>query len=280
MRVGFVHGVMNTDNMSILGLTIDYGPYGWIDNNDLDWTPNVTDVQSRRYRFGAQPQVAYWNLGCLARALAPLFSDAASLQAGLERFRATYLAAERRDAAAKLGFAACFDEDLALFDALRTCMHQAEMDMTLTFLGLADWEPNMLDSLSLWADAFYDPVKRDAQAPMLRDWLQRYAARLSVDPLPVAERHERMRLANPRYVLRNYLTQQAIECAEQGDLTELHALLEVMRRPYDFQLGREAYGMRRQSGRAAALVVRCCLAVLEWRQCQVFDSHSVWLCQE
>ncbi|ACA13038.1 YdiU family protein [Xylella fastidiosa subsp. multiplex] len=245
MRVGFVHGVMNTDNMSILGLTIDYGPYGWIDNNDLDWTPNVTDVQSRRYRFGAQPQVAYWNLGCLARALAPLFSDAASLQAGLERFRATYLAAERRDAAAKLGFAACFDEDLALFDALRTCMHQAEMDMTLTFLGLADWEPNMLDSLSLWADAFYDPVKRDAQAPMLRDWLQRYAARLSVDPLPVAERHERMRLANPRYVLRNYLTQQAIECAEQGDLTELHALLEVMRRPYDFQLGREAYGMRR-----------------------------------
>ncbi len=90
MRVGFVHGVMNTDNMSILGLTIDYGPYGWIDNNDLDWTPNVTDVQSRRYRFGAQPQVAYWNLGCLARALAPLFSDAASLQAGLERFRATY----------------------------------------------------------------------------------------------------------------------------------------------------------------------------------------------
>lgn len=117
--------------------------------------------------------------------------------------------------------------------------------MTLTFLGLADWEPNMPDSLSLWAEAFYDPVKRDAQAPMLRDWLQRYAARLSVDPLPVAERHERMRLANPRYVLRNYLTQQAIECAEQGDLIELHALLEVMRRPYDFQLGREAYAMRR-----------------------------------
>lgn len=89
-----------------------------------------------------------------------------------------------------------------------------------------------------------------------------------------------MRLANPRYVLRNYLTQQAIECAEQGDLTELHALLEVMRRPYDFQLDVRHMRCGVQSGRAAALVVRCCLAVLEWRQCQVFDSHSVWLCQE
>ncbi|HHW4678468.1 MAG TPA: protein adenylyltransferase SelO [Xylella sp.] len=260
MRVGFVHGVMNTDNMSVLGLTIDYGPYGWMDDHDFDWTPNVTDAQHRRYRFGAQPQVAYWNLGCLARALAPLFGDAAPLQAGLNMFRATYLAAERRDVAAKLGLSVCFDEDLRLLDALRTCMRQAEMDMTLTFTGLMDWDPQMLNSLRLWEEAFYDSVKRDAQAPMLLDWLQRYAARLSVDPLTAAERHERMRLANPRYVLRNYLTQQAIECAEQGDLTELHTLLEVMCRPYDLQPGREAYAKRRPEwarGRIGCSMLSC-----------------------
>ena len=86
MRVGFVHGVLNTDNMSILGLAIDYGPYGWIDAYDPDWTPNTTDATGRRYRFGWQPRVANWNLGQLARALAPLFTDAAPLQAGLDRF--------------------------------------------------------------------------------------------------------------------------------------------------------------------------------------------------
>src|SRR5688572_3333854 len=90
MRVGFVHGVMNTDNLSILGLTIDYGPYGWIDNYDPDWTPNTTDMQHRRYRFGQQPQVAYWNLGRLAGALSPLFTDVAPLQAGLQRYVETY----------------------------------------------------------------------------------------------------------------------------------------------------------------------------------------------
>ena len=81
MRVGFVHGVMNTDNMSILGLTIDYGPYGWIDDFDLDWTPNTTDAEGRRYRFGQQPQIAYWNLTRLANALAPVFESVDPLQA-------------------------------------------------------------------------------------------------------------------------------------------------------------------------------------------------------
>ena len=90
MRVGFVHGVMNTDNMSILGLTIDYGPYGWIDNFDPDWTPNTTDAQGRRYRFGQQPQIAYWNLSRLANALVPLFPGVEPLQAGLQRYVDVY----------------------------------------------------------------------------------------------------------------------------------------------------------------------------------------------
>src|SRR5690606_7104367 len=93
MRVGFVHGVMNTDNMSILGLTIDYGPYGWIDDYDPDWTPNTTDAQGRRYRFGWQPRIAHWNLVRLAQALSPLFQDPAPLQAGLDRYEAAFAAA-------------------------------------------------------------------------------------------------------------------------------------------------------------------------------------------
>ena len=75
MRVGFVHGVMNTDNMSILGLTIDYGPYGWLEGFDPNWTPNTTDAQGRRYCFGNQPNIAHWNLARLAGALAPLIED-------------------------------------------------------------------------------------------------------------------------------------------------------------------------------------------------------------
>ncbi len=122
MRVGFVHGVMNTDNMSILGLTIDYGPYGWIDDFDPDWTPNTTDAQGRRYRFGHQAQIAHWNLACLAGALAPVFTSEDPLHAGLQTYVDTFTAADRGNIAAKLGLAACLDEDVELMHAFtRSC---------------------------------------------------------------------------------------------------------------------------------------------------------------
>jgi len=244
MRVGFVHGVMNTDNMSILGLTLDYGPYGWIEDFDPDWTPNTTDAHRRRYRFGQQPDVAWWNLSRLAGALAPLFGDIAPLQAGLDRYAAVYTELDRRHTAAKLGLAQCRDDDPVLMQTLQAAMHQAEVDMTLWFRTLADLDPSH-PSLDPMRDAFYDEAKRRASEPVMLDWLRRYAARVLDDPLPPAMRRERMQASNPRYVLRNYLAQQAIDRAEQGDHAAIAELLDVLRRPYDEQPGREAFAARR-----------------------------------
>ncbi|MGH8085434.1 MAG: protein adenylyltransferase SelO [Lysobacter sp.] len=244
MRVGFVHGVMNTDNMSILGLTIDYGPYGWIDNYDSDWTPNTTDRQNRRYRFGQQPAVAYWNLGRLAGALSPLFDGVEPLQTGLQRFIDTYTAADRDNTARKLGLAECREDDLGQMQTLQDLLHDAELDMTLFFRALAEVDP-AAPSREPFAEAFYDEDKREAAVPALDEWLARYAARLRDDALDAATRRQRMDAANPRYVLRNYLAQQAIDRAEQGDADGVMELLDVMRRPYDEQPGREAFARKR-----------------------------------
>lgn len=244
MRVGFVHGVMNTDNMSILGLTIDYGPYGWIDNYDPDWTPNTTDAQRRRYRFSQQPNIAWWNLSRLAGALAPLFDGVEPLQAGLDHYASTWATAERANTAAKLGLLECRDDDLALMKSLQLLLQQAEIDMTLWFRGLADIDLQA-PTLAPMADAFYDEPKRSVAEPELNGWLVRYAARLADDPQTPAQRCERMGQVNPRYVLRNYLAQQAIDQAIQGDPSGIHELLDVMRHPYDDQPGREAFAKKR-----------------------------------
>ncbi|MGY0798774.1 protein adenylyltransferase SelO [Lysobacter sp. A286] len=244
MRIGFVHGVMNTDNMSVLGLTIDYGPYGWIDNFDPDWTPNTTDAQRKRYRFAQQPAVAYWNLGRFASALAPLFDGVEALQEGLQAYADTWNAKSRDNTARKLGLEECRDQDVALMEALQELLHEAEVDMTMFFRELIDFKPDA-PSPERFAESFYDPAKRAAAMPALEDWLARYARRLGEDALEPLQRQARMRAANPRYVLRNYLAQQAIDRATGGDMGAVEELLEVMRRPYDDQPGREAFAAKR-----------------------------------
>jgi serine/tyrosine/threonine adenylyltransferase len=244
MRVGFVHGVMNTDNMSILGLTIDYGPYGWIDDFDPDWTPNTTDAGGRRYRFGAQPRIAQWNLGRLATALVPVFASIEPLQQGLARYVDTYERVSREHTAAKLGLAALTEEDADLVSSLETLLRTAEVDMTLFFRGLSEVDLDA-PSLAPVAGAFYSEEKRAQVEPAFQAWLGRYAQRLRSDGLPSPVRRARMHAANPRYVLRNYLAQQAIDRAERGDYAGITGLLDVLRRPYDDQPGAEAFAARR-----------------------------------
>ncbi|MEN1939521.1 YdiU family protein [Luteimonas sp. MJ246] len=246
MRVGFVHGVLNTDNMSILGLTIDYGPYGWIDDYDPDWTPNTTDAQGRRYRFGWQPRIAHWNLSRLAGALSPLFADAAPLQAGLDAYAATWSGCERANAAAKLGLSGCSDDDLELMRALQALMHRTGADMTRLFRALSDIDVEAAaPAAAPLRGAFYDPALPADHAAALEAWLARYAARCRADGLPREARVAGMHAANPRYVPRNYLVQQAIDRAESGDESGIAELLDVFRDPYGEQPGREAFAALR-----------------------------------
>ena len=247
MRVGFVHGVMNTDNLSILGLTIDYGPYGWIDDFDPDWTPNTTDAGGRRYRFGWQPKIAYWNLTRLAHAISPLFTDVAPLNAGLQRYMDRFVAEDTENIARKLGYASCNEADAERMAALHALLQVAEVDMTLWFRALGRFDPrgDVAPQFALFDAAFYDDDKRTQSTSAFVEWLEAHAARLRQDPLTAAERRARMDAANPKYVLRNYLAQEAIDRAEQGDDAAVTELLDVMRRPYDEQPGRERFAQRR-----------------------------------
>jgi uncharacterized protein YdiU (UPF0061 family) len=233
MRLGFVHGVMNTDNLSILGLTIDYGPYGWLEGYDLEWTPNTTDAQGRRYCYGNQPHVAQWNLARLAEALLPLVPDQAQLQAGLALYADTFSAAWQRALAQKLGLAALDQPgDEELVAGLFQLLAARETDFTIFFRRLAT---PTIESLR---PAYYTA---DVPADQLQGWLKAYENRIQNEK----DRATRMHAANPKYVFRNYLAQQAIDALEQGDASVLERLMVVLQKPYDEQPAHEELAARR-----------------------------------
>jgi len=249
MRVGFVHGVMNTDNMSILGLTIDYGPYGWLEDYDPDWTPNTTDASGRRYRYGNQPQVALWNLLQLANAILPLVGDSKPLEESLQNYSGRFERSWQQMMAQKLGLDhhnETTDNDLIvdLLDFFTT----VETDMTLFFRRLADVSTaaTIEEIPQPLVESFYvaDQVPGSAQANLLR-WLNAYAVRVRQTSVPDPTRRTRMNAVNPIYVLRNYLAQQAIDQADQGDPAMIRELLAVLRHPYDEIAGNERFAAKR-----------------------------------
>ena len=250
MRVGFVHGVMNTDNMSILGLTIDYGPYGWLDDYDPDWTPNTTDAEGRRYRYGYQPQIALWNLARLAEALFPLVEAVEPLEEALQAYGQTFEEERREMMAGKLGLEAFREEDNQLVEGLFKVLQLVETDMTIFYRRLAELSKEEVsvssESMRPLEDAWYSPeeVSEDHRAEMGR-WVQSYVDRLRLDERGDEARRQSMNAVNPKYVLRNYVAQLAIDRAEGGDGSLVRDLLDVMRRPYDEQPGQEEYAAKR-----------------------------------
>ena len=252
MRVGFVHGVMNTDNMSIMGLTIDYGPYGWVDNYDPEWTPNTTDAGGRRYRFGHQSQIAHWNLVQLAQAIYPLINEVEPLQEIVNTFPKHFESGWEETMANKLGLSSYTrktDDDLV--SDLRTTLQLAETDMTIFYRKLAN-----IDTSAQTEDveALIEPLREayyveDQLTPEVVSsvgvWLRRYVDRVKQEGTSDEARRKRMNAANPKYVLRNYLAQLAIDKSDEGDHAKVCELLDVLRNPYDEQPGMEQYAERR-----------------------------------
>jgi uncharacterized protein YdiU (UPF0061 family) len=240
---------MNTDNMSVLGLTIDYGPYGWLEGYDPSWTPNTTDAAGRRYCYGNQPGIAQWNLARFAEALLPLVARE-PLEAGLALYAEVYQDASAQAFARKLGLAALDGEDdEALLSALFDVMAASETDFTLFFRGLAAIPLNDDDDAALVAPlrpAFYDDAALDgAHRARLAAWLRKYCARLRRDATDPATRAARMNAVNPKYVPRNYLAQLAIDALGEGDGSVLERLMRVLARPYDEQPEHEDLAARR-----------------------------------
>ena len=234
--VGFMHGVMNTDNMSILGLTLDYGPFGFMEAFDSDHICNHTDQQGR-YSYSNQPQVGHWNCYALANALLPLIEDQEAAQAALDVYQPEFAAKMDELLHAKLGLAMLeqhADADRALFDAMFALMHANGVDFTLFFRRLSGIKA---------ADASADEPLRDLviDRPAFDAWALQYRARLQAESSDDASRKLAMDRVNPKYVLRNYLAQVAIEKAQNKDFTQVERLLSVLQRPYDEQPEHEQY---------------------------------------
>lgn len=231
---GFCHGVMNTDNMSILGITFDFGPFAFLDDFDAHFICNHSDDQGR-YSFSNQVPIGQWNLSALAQALTPFISVEAlreTLGLFLPLYQAQYLDLMRR----RLGLTTAEDEDQKLLEQLLQLMQGSSVDYTLFFRRLGDESAEL--AVARLRDDFVDIKGFDA-------WAERYKARVAREPQePQAQRRARMHGVNPLYILRNYLAQKAIDAAESGDYSEVRRLHSVLSQPFEEQLGMQAYAER------------------------------------
>jgi len=231
--VGFMHGVMNTDNMSILGLTLDYGPFGFMEAFDVNHICNHTD-QGGRYSYANQVAIGHWNCYALGNALLPLIGTVEEAEAALDAYMPAFEAKMDELLHAKLGLATVQDGDRALFDGLFSIMQASHVDFTLLFRTLGDLQVDAPENDAPLRDLFIDRAAFDA-------WAVGYRARLRSEASVDAGRRAAMNRINPKYVLRNYLAQQAIEQAQNGDYAGVHELLAVLEQPFDEQPDMEKY---------------------------------------
>ena len=259
--VGFVHGVLNTDNMSILGLTLDYGPYGWLESYDPQWTPNTTDAEHRRYCFGNQSQVGLWNLYQLANALYPLIEETAALEESLSYYKTQYENGYTRMMCQKLGIIEAINtkqktRQSQLIEDLESVLCLTETDMTIFFRQLASFNPHEFLKTSPESPsekvfgpllmAFYKPeMLQENILAKWQEWLKDYASFLNSQNQDPKKRAAQMNAVNPKYVLRNYMAQMAIEKAEKGDYTLLTTLFKLLQKPYEEQPLQEEWFAKR-----------------------------------
>ncbi len=230
--VGFCHGVMNTDNMSILGLTLDYGPFQFLDAFDPAHICNHSDTQGR-YAFHKQPNIGYWNLFCLAQALLPLIGEQEAAVAALESYKAVFPAAMQQAMQSKLGLADSRPGDLELIESLLQLLAKNRVDYSIFWRRLSHWVADTAATRNEPVhDLFLDRAAADA-------WLALYAGRIAPAERPAAS--IRMLRTNPKFVLRNHLAEQAIQLAKSGDYTEVATLLSLLESPFDEHPGFDGY---------------------------------------
>lgn len=234
--VGFMHGVLNTDNMSMLGLTLDYGPFGFMEAFNEQHICNHSDHQGR-YAYHMQPSIGLWNLRALGQALLPLIGSVEATEAALEHYKPSFVQAWQQQLRNKFGLPAELADPAtlsSLADSWFTMLQNNHADFSLSFRRLSQIGNQPCKEDAAFTDLFID---RDSAS----QWLQSYRAVLQADRRPEQQRRQAMLSHNPKYVLRNYLAQQAIAQAQTGDLSELHRLQQVLSRPFDEQAEHEEY---------------------------------------
>ena len=238
--VGFCHGVLNSDNISALGLTIDYGPFGFLDYFQIDHICNHSD-HGGRYAYHRQPQIMHWNMACLASAFIPLLElkhsendSQTMLRNALEEFPLTYTDTWQKLFRAKLGLQTMVEEDILLVERLLQAMHDSKVDFTSFFRGLSSVSSQTpVKDISLRND-FVDRATID-------EWFKDYLERIKTETSSDIERSSLMKLVNPKFVLRNHLAQKAIEMAQQDDFSEIQKLMTILATPFDDQPQNEDY---------------------------------------